>query len=98
MSKKRPTCVSKETYTCVSVKRDLLMCQKRPTHASKESYQCVKRDLFKCVLPKILHLTPGQSRVWVRAKGVEAAELEGRGGRLEEEEEEEEEEVLEKNE
>ena len=42
MCQKRPTHVSKETYTCV--KRDLHMCQKRPTHASKQTYTCVRRE------------------------------------------------------
>jgi hypothetical protein len=42
MCQKRPTHVSKETYTCV--KRDLRMCQKRPTHVSKETYTCLRES------------------------------------------------------
>jgi hypothetical protein len=66
MCQKRPTHVSKETYTCLLLGRNSLeskgelyevlhMCQKRPTHVSKETYTCVKRDLHMFTLYEVLY-------------------------------------------
>jgi hypothetical protein len=53
---KRPTQVSKETYT--SVKRDLHKCQKRPTQVSKETYTSVKSIVYCIVFTSIVDLLP----------------------------------------